>query len=104
MKLLTFLGSSLNDIREFPDEARHLAGYELYRVQCGLDPHNWKPLPTVGPGVREIRIHLLGAWRVLYVSTIADRIYVLHAFQKKTQKTPFRDIELARQRYKQITG
>ena len=69
-----------------------------------LDPSDWKPLKTVGPGVKEIRIHVLGEWRVLYVAKFADAVYVLHGFQKKTQKTRKEDIELARKRYREIGG
>ena len=102
MKLLEFVGSSLDDLREFPAEARRAAGFELGFVQRGLDPSDWKPMNDVGAGVREIRIHVLGEWRVLYVAKFASAVYVLHAFQKKTQKTRREDIELARKRYHQI--
>jgi phage-related protein len=73
-------------------------------VQNGLEPVDWKAMPQVGPGVREIRIHILGEWRVLYVANFKDAIYVLHAFGKKTQKTARTDIELARERLRQIGG
>ena len=102
MKALQFIGSSLDDLRDFPSEARRQVGYELYAVQRGMEPTNWKPMQSVGAGVREIRIRVLGEWRVLYVAHFADAVYVLHAFQKKTQKTPQEDIELARRRYRQI--
>ena len=102
MKLLKFVGSSLDDLRDFPDEACRTAGFELRTIQNGLEPRDWKPVASVGSGVREIRIHVLGEWRIIYVANIRDAIYVLHAFQKKTQKTSQRDIELARKRYKQI--
>lgn len=102
MKPLEFVGSSLDDLREFPAEARRAAGFELGSVQRGLDPSDWKPMNEVGPGVREIRIHVLGEWRVLYVAKFAEAVYVLHVFQKKTQKTRREDIELARKRYRQI--
>lgn len=102
MKPLRFVGSSLDDLRSFPAEARRQAGFELYAIQRGLDPSDWKPMKTVGSGVREIRIRVLGEWRVLYVAKFADAVYVLHAFQKKTQKTRRNDIEIARQRYKQL--
>ena len=102
MKLLKFVGSSLDDLRDFPEEARRTAGFELRTIQNGLEPRDWKPVASVGSGVREIRIHVLGEWRIMYVANIRDAIYVLHAFQKKTQKTSQRDIELARKRYKQI--
>ncbi|MCM2359438.1 MAG: type II toxin-antitoxin system RelE/ParE family toxin [Geobacteraceae bacterium] len=102
MKNLRFIGSSLDDMRDFPAEARRQAGFELDAVQRGLEPSDWKPMASVGTGVREIRIHVLGEWRVIYVAKIADAIYVLHAFQKKTQRTRREDIELARRRYRQI--
>ena len=104
MKLLEFVGSSLDDLREFPAEARRAAGFELDFVQQGLAPSDWKPMKEVGAGVREIRIHVLGEWRVLYVAKFVQSVYVLHAFQKKTQKTTREDIELARVRYRKIRG
>ena len=85
MKRLVFVGSSLEDLKEFPAEARRTAGFELGSVQRGLDPSDWKPMKEVGAGVREIRISVLGEWRVLYVAKFAEAIYVLHAFQKKTR-------------------
>ena len=102
MKLLEFVGSSLDALREFPAEARRAAGFELGFVQRGLDPSDWKPMNDVGAGAQEIRIHVLGEWRVLYIAKFAAVVYVLHAFQKKTQKTRREDIELARKRYRQI--
>jgi phage-related protein len=102
MKPLNFIGSSLNDLRSFPAEARRQAGFELYAIQRNLEPSDWRPMKNVGPGVREVRIHVLGEWRILYVTKLADAIYVLHAFQKKTQKTSQKDIELARRRYTQL--
>ena len=104
MKPLNFVGSSLDDLRNFPDEARRAAGFELRAVQNGIEPSDWKPIRVVGPGVKEIRIHVLGELRVIYVAKLRDAVYVLHAFQKKTRKTSWRDIDLARQRYRQIGG
>lgn len=102
MKALLFVGSSLEDLRDFPAEARRQAGFELYAVQGGLEPTDWKPMNVVGAGAREIRIHVLGEWRVLYVAKFADAVYVLHTFQKKSRKTRREDIELARQRYQRV--
>lgn len=102
MKPLRFVGSSLDDLRDFPAEARRQAGFELYAIQRGFEPSDWKPMREVGPGAREIRIHVLGEWRVLYVAKLGDTVYVLHAFQKKTRKTRHEDIELARRRYRQL--
>ncbi len=103
-KPLNFVGLSLDDLRNFPDEARRAAGFELRAVQSGLKPSNWKPMQTIGPGVNEIRIRALGEWRIIYVAKFRDAVYVLHAFQKQTRKTSRQDIELARQRYGQIGG
>jgi phage-related protein len=102
MKLLKFAGSSLSDLREFPAEVRRAAGFELWQVQCGLMPSDFKPLLGVGPGAYEIRVHVEGEWRVIYVAKFSDSIYVLHAFQKKTRKTRKEDLELAHRRYRQI--
>jgi phage-related protein len=104
MKPLRFIGSSLDDLRNFPDEARRAAGFELRAIQNGLEPSDWRPMPSVGHGVREIRIHVLGEWRVIYAATFRDAIFVLHSFQKKTQKTTPQDLEVARRRYKRIGG
>jgi len=104
MKSVRFVGSSLDDLRNFPDEARRAAGFELRAVQNGLEPSDWKPMHVIGPGVNEIRIHVLGEWRVIYVVKFRDSVYVLHAFQKKSRKTSRRDIDLTRQRYRLIGG
>jgi len=102
VKELRFVGTSLQDLSRFPAEAKRVAGFELWQVQNGLDPSDWKPMPGVGLGVREIRIHVGGAWRVLYVARFADAVYVLHAFGKKAQRTLRSDIELAARRYRGI--
>ncbi len=104
MKPLHFIGSSLDDLRNFPEEARKAAGFELYAVQSGLEPSDWKPMPSIGRGVKEIRIHVLGEWRVIYVAKFEDAVHVLHSFQKKSRKTSQHDIEIARKRYQQIGG
>ena len=102
MKILRFIGSSLDDLKNFPAEARRDAGFELDAVQRGGMPSGFKPLLSVGPGAYEIRIHVLGEWRVVYVAKFDNAVYVLHAFHKKTQKTRREDIELAARRYKQL--
>lgn len=103
MKRVDFLGDSLARLREFPDTARSEAGFQLRRLQAGEDPADWKPLKEVGPGVREIRIReASGAFRIIYLAALPDRIAVLHAFQKKTQQTPQRDIELAARRFRDL--
>jgi phage-related protein len=103
MKPLKFLGDSLALLRAFPEGARKEAGVQLRKVQLGLAPSDWKPMTSVGPGVREIRIRdEAGAFRVIYVARIADAIFVLHAFQKKTQRTAKTDLDLAASRLRQI--
>jgi phage-related protein len=104
-KKLEFLGSSLKDLKKFPDAAKQDAGYQLGKVQKGEEPDDWKPFPAVGSGVNEIRIEEdKNIFRVMYVAKFEDIIYVLHAFQKKTQKTSKKDIETAQERYKEIAG
>ena len=103
MKPVEFIGDSLALLRDFPPTARRAAGYQLDRVQRGLEPDDWKPMPAVGPGVRELRIRdRAGAFRVIYLATLPDRIVVLHAFQKKTQRTAKLDIDLAAKRLREL--
>lgn len=105
MKPITFLGDSLDRLRDFPDSARSDAGHQLSEIQKGHDPDDWKPMKTVGPGVREIRIRdQAGAFRVIYLATLPEAVLVLHAFQKKTQATPQRDIDLAATRLRLWKG
>jgi phage-related protein len=101
-KSIIWLGNSRRDLRAFPALARRLAGFQLRRVQQGLDPDDWKPMQTVGPGVREIRIHMAGAHRVFYVATRAEAIYVLHAFEKNAQKASSQDLEIGRDRFRAL--
>ena len=103
MKGVRFVGSSLDDLRHFPAGARREAGFELSNVQAGLQPSDWKPMSTVGAGAVEIRIKdAAGIYRVIYVARFEEAIYVLHAFEKKTQKTRKADLALARARYKAL--
>src|SRR5262249_35642131 len=103
MKPVEFLGDSLDRLRAFPEGARRAAGYQLERVQRGLDPDDWKPMTSVGAGVREIRVRdPAGAFRVIYVATFADAVYVLHAFQKRTQRTSARDLVLEELRFRAL--
>jgi phage-related protein len=97
-KPVAWLGSSLDDVRAFPAEARRAAGYQLGRVQQGLMPDDWKPMTTVGVGVYEIRIHTGLEHRVFYVAKYEDAVYVIHAFEKRTTGTRETDIVLARKR------
>ena len=103
MRPVRFLGNSLQCLRDFPGDARYDAGYQLQKVQRGEQPDDFKPLAVVGKGVEEIRIaDESGAYRVIYVARHADAVYVLHAFQKKSQATPKKDIETARKRFAQL--
>ena len=103
MKEIEFLGSSLEDLKKFPKAARRKAGFELSKVQAGVPPSDWKPMPNVGPGIQELRIwDGSGTYRVVYLARYKDVVYVLHAFQKKSQATAKRDIEIARKRLKAL--
>ena len=102
MKSIIFLGRSLEALREFPSSAKRASGYELDKVQRGFDPKDWKAMPGLGPGVREIRIRIEGAWRVVYVANRSDAVYVLHAFQKKTQRTAKQDIDSIKAALKEL--
>jgi phage-related protein len=102
VKPIVFLGDSLSRIRDFRDLARAEAGYQLRQVQRGHDPTDWKPMKTVGLGVREIRVReAVGAFRVIYLASVGHAVVVLHAFQKKTQSTAKSDIELAARRLRE---
>ncbi len=103
MKDIDFVGSSLESIKSFPYKAKRQVGHELDKVQRGQEPSDWKPMKSVGQGVREIRIKdEQGIFRVVYVVKFLDLVYVLHAFQKKTEKTAKHDLELAKKRLKQL--
>ena len=102
MKRLRFVGSSREDLSAFPKPARVRAGQELFMVQVGREPDDWRPMPTIGLGAREIRVRdAAGAFRVVYVARFADAVYVLHAFQKKSEKTARGDLALAERRYRE---
>ena len=103
MKPVWFLGDSLKALRSFPNEARHNAGRQLQRVQKGVSANDFKPMPSIGVGVEEIRIREAdGTFRVVYTARFVEAVYVLHAFQKKSQATSKRDIEIARERFQQL--
>ena len=103
MKDIEFLGTSLDDLREFPEAARRRSGFQLHLVQSGRDPDDWKPMSTVGSGCREIRMRDPGGtYRVFYVAVMDDVVYVLHCFQKRTQRTAKSDLDLSKQRFKEM--
>lgn len=103
MQQVTFEGNSLEIIRAFPVNAKQRAGYEIDRVQRGLEPLNWKLFPTIGAGVREIRVQVGTQYRLIYITKFGDNIHVLHAFKKKSNKTSRSDIELAKKRLLVVT-
>ena len=103
MKTVVFRGSSIDDLRSFPASAMREAGYQIDRIQNGLLPDDFKPMTSVGSAVAEIRIwDEVGTFRVIYVAKFENAVYVLHCFQKKTQKTSKKDIDLAAKRYKDL--
>lgn len=102
-KPIEFRGSALDDLRAFPLLARREAGHQLDQVQNGQEPDDWKPMNTIGQGVKEIRIRdASGAFRVIYIAKFAEAVYVLHCFQKKTAKTSKTDLDLATKRYRDL--
>ena len=103
MKAVRFLGDSRKALQEFPDAARRDAGRQLDRVQKGKPADDFKPMPSIGKGVEEIRVwEASGTYRIVYTARLADTVFVLHAFQKKTRATSPRDLEIARERFKQL--
>jgi phage-related protein len=101
-KAILWVGSSLDDLRAFPEDARRMAGFELRRVQQGLQPTDWKSMASVGTGVEEIRVHTGEEHRVFYIARFEEGVYVLHAFEKRSRKTPDREIEVARTRLRDV--
>ena len=103
MKGLLFYAGSRKDYMDFPAPIISRAVFQLDRVQRGLDPDDWKPMTSIGSGVKEVRLRdESGAYRIIYLATFAETVFVLHAFQKKTQRTAKRDIDLATQRFKEL--
>lgn len=104
LKEVEFCGDSLSALKRFPESARREVGHQLDFIQRGKEPDDWKPMNSVGPGAREVRVRdEQGIFRVLYVAKFDSVIYVLHCFQKKTEKTSTPDIELAIRRYREIS-
>jgi phage-related protein len=102
-KEIRWLGSSFRDLLAFPEEPRRRAGFQLRKIQAGLDPDDWKPFDSIGAGTREIRIkESEGIFRVMYVTKFVEALYVLHCFQKKTQKLGPLDKKIAEVRYRAI--
>ncbi|MFM0499508.1 type II toxin-antitoxin system RelE/ParE family toxin [Paraburkholderia caffeinilytica] len=102
-KEIHWMGSSYHDLLAFPEEPRRRAGFQLGKIQAGLDPDDWKPFDSIGAGTREIRIREAdGIFRVMYVTKFVEALYVLHCFQKKTQKLGPQDRKIAEMRYRAI--
>jgi phage-related protein len=102
VKGIEFLGASLKMVREFPALAKREAGHQLDRIQHGLDPTDWKSVKSIGRGVREIRIQHEGQYRVIYVASFEEIIYVIHTFQKKSRKTNKQDLDTAKRALQEV--
>ena len=100
IKPVEWLGDSRERVQAFPSEARREVGFELWEVQQGKQPSDWKPMPSVGLGVNEIRVRAGNAYRLIYVARFSEAVYVFHAFEKKSRKTSKPDLELARKRFR----
>ena len=104
-KEIRWVGSAYDDLLAFPDEPRRSAGFQLGKVQVGLDPDDWKPFDDVGAGTKEIRIRdTTGIYRVMYIAKFEEAVYVLHCFQKKTQATSKQDKAIADARYRAVVN
>lgn len=103
MKPIVFLGHSLATLRDFPPEVRRRVGYDLDKVQRGDRPRDAKAMFGLGIGVQELRISSGGAWRVVYVASRAGAVFVLHAFEKKSQATSSIDVAAIRAAYRELT-
>lgn len=102
MKSITWLGDTLKEVRRYPDIIKKELGYNIEKLQHGGEPVDWKPMPSVGLGAKEIRVHSVNEYRVIYVAKFKESIYILHSFIKKTQKTEQKDINKAKVRYKEM--
>ena len=103
VKPVEFCGAAHSDLRTFPAVARRKAGHQIDQLQRGREPDDWKPMPGIGQGVSELRIRVdSGAFRVIYAVKFEDAVYVLHCFQKKSQKTAKTDLDLAARRYRDL--
>ncbi len=101
-KPVKWIMNSRKDLKKFPDDARNIAGNQIWLVQLGRPPDDWKPMLSVGQGAIEIRIHQPHEHRVIYVAKFPEAVYVLNVFEKKTQKTPQPEIVKARKAYAEM--
>lgn len=102
MKPLFWIGNSYNVLTNWAAPVKQVAGFQLYLIQQGMNPNDWKPMTSIGAGVREVRIHVDGEYRIIYLTKYEEGIYILHAFSKKTQKTPKKDIDIAKARLREV--
>jgi phage-related protein len=103
LKPVHFWGTSREDLRTLGEDVRETIGFQLYKVQQGLLPDDWKPMSGLGAGVSELRVSEEGqAYRAIYVAKYSEAIYVLHVFEKKSRKASRRDVAIARQRHQQL--
>jgi len=102
MKQLLWIGNSYKVLRGFPDIVKQAAGFQLHLIQQGRDPDDWKPMQSIAPGVREVRVHADGEHRIIYIARFEEGVYILHAFQKKSQKTTKKDLDIARARFREV--
>jgi phage-related protein len=103
MKPVHFVGTSREDLRRLPDSVQETAGFQLFKLQQGKEPDDWKPMPVVGLGVQELRVRdERGAFRVFYVAKFDEAVYVLHVFQKRSQRTGRRVLEVGKIRYNDL--
>ena len=102
LKHIFWVGNSFKALTAFPREIKQAAGFQLHLIQQGHDPDDWKPMQGIGANVREIRVHVAGEHRIIYLAKFAEGVYILHAFQKKTQKTAKKDLDIARARLRDV--
>lgn len=103
LKRLIFEGRSLEDLKQFPNPVRREIGFQLERLQDGKEANDWKPMKSIAPGVIEIRAQIfLGTWRSICVVKLEDAIHVLHVFEKKSQSTAKKDLDLATSRFRDL--
>jgi len=105
LRLIEFEGDSREVLAHFPESVRFDLGYQLFRIQEGKEPYDWKPFKSVGSGCREIRVwDQSGTYRAIYVLIVSDTVHVLHVFQKKSEKTALREVAIARERFRSLKG
>ena len=105
MRKVAWVGTSLEEMQELPKAIRKAVGFQIHLLQEGVDPDDFKPMPSVGSGVYEIRVrNELGqnTGRCFYVVKFKEAIFILHAFEKKKQKTPKANLDKGQERYKEL--